>query len=177
MTDQTSTTEEGGVCSIHSTLDDDGKAACLIEWGPIQALLAIEVVMATARDLTAAAARAETDVDLINAFRGDFNADDRMLAVVLTKVRGRRSAPNAKVALRIEAVAGHETGMPYVTISRGSMRGQLSPDEARAMAVQWIETATAARIDVRLRYALGEWDHLNVVQVEELFDKLRKVQR
>lgn len=177
MTDQSSTLDPDSVCYIASTVDDDGKAACLLTWGPIQALLPIEVVLATAQDLMAAAARAETDIDLINAFRGDFNADDRMLAVVLTKVRGRRSAPNVKVALRIEAVAGHETGLPYVMTGRGSMRGQLSPDEARAMAVQWIETATAARIDVRLRYALGEWDHLDVVQVDELFERLRKAHR
>jgi hypothetical protein len=177
VTDTNSTLDPDSVCYIASTVDDDGKAACLLDWGPIQALLPIEVVLATAQDLMAAAARAETDVDLINAFRGDFNADDRMVAVVLTKVRGRRSSPNVKVALRIEAVAGRETGRPYVVTSRGSMRGQLSPDEARAMAVQWIDAAAAARIDVRLRYALGEWDHLDVVQVEELFDKLRKVQR
>lgn len=62
-------------------------------------------------------------------------------------------------------------------IARGSMTGELSPTEARAMATTWIETATAAVIDVRLRYALGEWDHLTPGQIEQLFSLIQSVQR
>lgn len=169
--------DERYVCHIRSTVDEDGKAACLLEWGPIQALLAPSVVLATSRDLMAAAVAAETDIALIQAFREDFGADDQMLGAVLSKVRSRRPAAAGKVALRIAAVAGAKTGLPYVHIARGSMKGELSPDEAREMALHWTQVAVAAQIDVRLRYALGEWDRLNVVEIEELFTLIQKAAR
>ncbi|PZG77141.1 hypothetical protein C1I97_37170, partial [Streptomyces sp. NTH33] len=80
-------------------------------------------------------------------------------------------------ALRIEAVAGVTTGLPHVNIARGSMKGQLTPDEARQMAAHWTEAAVAAQIDVRLRYALGEWDHLTTDDIEQLFTILQKTHR
>lgn len=174
--EQTSPDDEQYVCHIQSTLDDQGKAACLLEWGPIRTLVTPAVALATARDLMAAAIAAETDIALIEALREDIDADDQVLAAVLDAVRGRRPVPPATVALHIAAIAGANTGLPLVQIGRGSMSGQLSPDEARAMAVHWIEVATAAVIDVRLRYALGEWDRLNVVEIEELFALVQKAQ-
>lgn len=168
---------DNDVCHIRSTTDDAGRAACLMQWGPIEALLAPAVVTATARDLMAAAISAETDIALIEAFRQDIGANDEMLAVVLPAVRGRRPLTPTKVALRIEAVAGARTGLPLVHIGRGSQRGQLSPDGARGMALQWIETATAAVIDVRFRYALGEWDRLTADDIERLFTLARAAQR
>jgi hypothetical protein len=165
------------VCHISSTLDDNGKAACLLRWGPVTSTLIPEVVLLTARELMAAAAHAETDIALINAFRQEFHADDQMVGTVLAAVRGWRPAPVGLCALRIEAVAGHRTGKPYVRVGRGSMRGDLSPGEARDMAVQWVGAATAAGSDVRLRYALGEWDRLDPAEIEELFGLMRQVQR
>lgn len=142
-------------CWIRSTLDDQGRAACLLQWGPLQALLTIDQTRATVRDLMAAATGAETDIALIDA---------------------RRPTPRETPALRIAAVAGAKTGKPFVQIGRGSMSGQLTPDEARTMALHWIEAATAAAIDVRLRYALGEWDRLDITEIEELFTLLQKAQ-
>lgn len=168
---------EPAVCYIRSTVDDQGRAACLMQWGPIQALLKPDVVLLTARDLMAAAAFAETDIALIDVFRTGLKLDMTTIGHMIRDVRAERPAPTGKTALRIEAVAGAKTGLPYVHIARGSMTGQLSPDEARQMAVHWTETATAAQVDVRLRYALGEWDRLNVVEIEELFTLLQKAQR
>jgi hypothetical protein len=162
------------VCHIRSTLDDRGRAACLMQWGPIQKLLKPDVVMTTARDLMAAAIAAETDIALIRVFRSGIKLDMTTIGRVVRDIRAERPAPTGKSALRIEAVAGANTGLPYVHIARGSMAGQLSPDEARDMALAWIQTATAAHIDVRLRYALGEWDRLNVVEIEELFTLIQK---
>jgi hypothetical protein len=169
--------EHTDVCFIRSTLDDDGRAACLVTWGPVQALLAPDVVRATARDLMAAATAAETDIALIEAFREEFRADDTTLGIVLTQVRQRRAVPPASPALRIHAVAGARTGLPLVHFSRGSMTGELSPAEAREMAMNWLEAAVAAQIDVRLRYALGEWDRLTPDKVERLFALVREVGR
>ncbi|MFF6825031.1 hypothetical protein [Streptomyces longwoodensis] len=164
---------------IRSTLDPATRApACLIEWGPIQARITPDVVHATARDLMAAAAAAETDIALLAFLREDVGVDnDGALAHMLGRVRVRRLAPAAKTALRIEAVAGADTGRPYVHIARGSMKGALSPDEARTMAQDWTHAAAAAQIDAGLRYALGEWDHLTPTDIESLFTILQSVQR
>lgn len=170
-------TDNGDVCFVRSTLDDDGKAAVLMKWGPIEALLTPDVVLTTGRDLMAAAVSAETDIALIQTFREDLGAEDEMLGLVLAKVRGRRPVSGGKPALRISAVAGARTGRPLVHIGRGSMKGELSPDEARGMAVDWIQTAVAAQIDVRMRYALGEWDRLTTVEIDDLFRRVQEVAR
>jgi hypothetical protein len=162
---------------VQSTLDDNGKAAVLMQWGPIQALLTPEITLTTARDLMAAAASAEADIALIRTCREVLQLTDSMLGHLLQDVRARRPQPRGKTALRIEAVAGMKTGQPYVNIGRGSMKAQMDPDTAREMASHWIQTAVAAQIDVRLRYALGEWDKLNVVEIEELFALIQKTGR
>lgn len=167
-------TSDETVCHIRSTLDDKGDPACLMEWGTVQALLLPPEVQATARDLMAAAIRAETDVALVHAFRIDVGSDDRMLGEVLAMVRGRRPAPSGRVALRIEAVAGARTGKPHVHIGRGSMKGALTPDEAREMAMAWTQAAVAAQIDVRLRRALEKWDRLNPEEIELLFTYIQE---
>lgn len=174
MTDQTDTDY---TVYVKSTLDDDGKAAVLMQWGTIQTVLTPEVTLTTARDLMAAAAAAEADIALIRTGREVLQLTDSMLGHLLRDVRSRRPSPQGKTALRIEAVAGMKTGLPYVNIGRGSMRRQMEPDTAREMASHWVQTAVAAQIDVRLRYALGEWDKLNVVEIEELFTLIRQAGR
>lgn len=166
------------VCSIRSTTNpEDGTAACLMEWGPIHALLKPQKVLDTGRDLMAAAASAETDVALIQSLREDIDAEDDVVGIMLTAVRRRRPLPTTRVALRIEAVAGANTGLPYVHIARGSMKAALTPDEARHMAQHRTEAAVAAQIDVRLRYALGEWGRLTPTDIDQLFTLLQKAQR
>ncbi|MFF9097586.1 hypothetical protein ACF1AX_31245 [Streptomyces sp. NPDC014802] len=166
------------VCSIRSTTDPkDGTAACLMEWGPIEALVKPSAVLTTARDLAAAAAFAETDVALLSVLRDELQLDDSTLGFMMRDIRARRPIPPAPSVLRVHAVAGANTGLPYVHISRGSMKGELSPDEAREMAVQWTEAAVAAQIDVRLRYVLGEWGHLTAGDIDRLFTLLQGVQR
>jgi hypothetical protein len=174
VTDQT---DPDSTVYVQSTLDDDGKAAVLMRWGSIQALLTPEVTLTTARDLMAAAASAEADIALIRTCREVLQLTDPMLGRLLQDVRSRRPKPQGKTALRIEAVAGMKTGQPYVNIGRGSMKRQMDPDTAREMASHWTQTVVAAQIDVRLRYALGEWDKLNVVEIEELFALIQKAGR
>ena len=171
------TTPDDDTVYVSSTLDDNGKAAVLMKWGRIQAVLTPETVLTTARDLLAAASNAEADIALIKTCREVLQLDDGQLGLFLRDVRTRRPHTPGKTALRIEAVAGAKTGMPYVHIGRGSMKAALDPATAREMALHWVETAVAAHIDVRLRYALGEWDRLDVVEIEELFALMQKAQR
>lgn len=174
MTDQTDT---DSIVYVSSTLDDTGKAAVLMQWGPNQAVLTPVVTLTTARDLMAAACAAESDIALIRTCREVLHLDDNTLAHLLRDVRIRRPKPNGKTALRIEAVAGAKTSQPYVHIGRGSMKRQMDPDTAREMASHWIQAAVASHIDVRLRYVLGEWDKLNVVEIVELFMLIRQTGR
>lgn len=170
--------DDSHICHISSAFDPaDRTAACLMEWGPLQTLLKPDVVLTTARDLMAAAAHAEADIALIKVFRGNVKADMDTVGFLLRDIRAQRPSHPGKAALRIEAVAGVKTVQPYVNIGRGSMKRQMDPDNAREMALHWTEAAIAAQIDVRLRYALGEWDHLTPAHIEQLFDTMRAVQR
>lgn len=167
-------TDEDNI-SISSGVDPDtGKGVCHLAWGPIRRLLDPAVVLNTARDLQAAAVRAETDVALIRVLRDRINADMDTTAELLRDVRDGRPMLLGTSALRIEAVAGYITGQPQVHIGRGSMKGALTPDEARTMALHWTETALAAQIDARLRYVLGEYPQLGASDVEDIFDGLRR---
>ncbi|MFI1002011.1 hypothetical protein ACIP10_15455 [Streptomyces galbus] len=178
-TSSPNTRSDDRTLTIRSTVDPaTGTPACLIEWGAIQARLTPDVVHTTARDLMAAAAAAESDVALLAFLREDVGVDNNQaLAHMLAHVRERRPVPAGRTALRIEAVAGADTGRPYVHIARGSMKGCLTPDEARGMGQIWTEAAAAAQIDARLRYALGEWNHLTPDDIERLFAIMRSVQR
>lgn len=136
-----------------------------------------EVALTTARDLMAAASNAEADIALILTFREELGLDNNTIGHLLQDVRSRRPHAAGKTALRIEGVAGLKTGLPYVNIGRGSMKRQMDPETAREMALHWTEAAVAAQIDVRLRYALGEWDRLDVVETEDLFKLMREAGR
>ncbi|SBT89394.1 hypothetical protein GA0115233_100941 [Streptomyces sp. DI166] len=155
----------------------DGRAACLLQWGPVHALLEPDTVLNTARDLMAAAAHAESDIALIRVFRTRLKLDMTTIGHMVRAIRAERPAPTGKTALRIEAVAGAKTGLPYVHVARGSMKGELSPDEARAMAGHWTQAAVAAQIDVRLRYVLGEYPQLTPHDIGSIFSQLQEVQR
>ncbi|MFE3855287.1 hypothetical protein ACFXPN_29665 [Streptomyces griseorubiginosus] len=167
------------VAYIRSTIDPDTrKAACLLRWGPVETLLTPEVTLNTARDLMAAAAHAEADIAFLAYCREQIKVDLRTAGLMLRDIRARRPAPSGKTALRIQAVAGARTGQALVHIGRGSMKGELAPDEAREMAGHWTEAAMAAQIDVRLRYVLADFSHvLTPGDIEQIFAKLQGLQR
>jgi hypothetical protein len=59
-----------------------------------------------------------------------------------------------------------------------TIAAEYETDAALAEAGQdMTEAAIAAQIDVRLRYALGEWNHLDATAIENLFALLQKTQR
>lgn len=146
-----------------------GKAVCELQYGTTRVTLTPEVTLVTARDLHAAAARAEDDIALIKVLTDRVKLDLRAVGLVLGDVRTRRPMLTGKPALRIEAVAGHATGEPYVHIARGSMSSSLSPDDARQMALHWTEAAVAAQLDARLRYVLGDFPHITEDDLGRIF--------
>lgn len=171
--------DDARTCWIQSVIDPHTrKPACLLSWGKTHALLTPEATLATARDLMAAAAGAEADIALVRSLREDVHADDQVVAGLLYAVRTRRATtPATHIALRVSAVAGANTGKPYVQIARDSMQGQLDPDEARQMAQHWTETAVAAQIDIRLRQALTEHPTITDPDIEQIFERMQALQR
>lgn len=167
-------TEQDAILISSGVDPDTGKGVCLLAWGPINRMLDPAVVLNTARDLQAAAAHAETDIALIRVLHDGMDLDMGIVASVVADIRAERPMPPGSSILRVEAVAGAITGRPYVHIGRGSMKGSLTPDEARTMALHWTETALAAQIDARLRYVLGEYPQLASGDVEDIFDGLRR---
>ncbi|MEV6544412.1 hypothetical protein [Streptomyces sp. NPDC051665] len=166
------------VAWIRSTIDPETrKAACLLRWGSIEVLLTPETTLTTARDLMAAAAYAEADIALLDWCRYSLKIDATTAGHMALDIRKRRPAPTGRSALRIEAVAGAKTGEPYVHMARGSMKGALTPDEAREMAGHWTEVAIAAQIDVRLRYALGEHPGITDTDIEQILGRVQALQR
>lgn len=162
------------IVRIESTIQaSTGKARCRMLWGDLDVVLEPEVALNTARDLMAAATRAETDIAIIRVLRDRVGMGTQPIGVMLRDIRIAREMPALKVALRIEAVAGASTDQPYVHIGRGSLSGSLSPDRARTMATDWIAAAVASQIDVRLRYVLGEYDQLTPDDIENVFTGIR----
>jgi hypothetical protein len=160
--------------TIESGITETGNAVCCVRWDGGSVLLDPPVVLATARDLHSAATRAETDIALIEVLRDKARMGTQPIAAMLRDVRAARPLPAAKVALRIEAVAGANTQRPYVHIARGTMKASLSPDAAREMAGHWIEAAVAAQIDARLRYVLGGRDELTPADIDDIFASMRR---
>lgn len=159
---------------IRSTLDPRTRTpACLVTWGlAVQTLITPEVAFTTARDLMAAAAHAEADVAFLRYCHDKLKVDLQTAGYMLRDIRASRPAPAGDSALRISALAGILTGTPraLVHIARGSAKGELTPDEAREMALHWTETAAAALVDARFRHALHAWDRgLTPADIEQLF--------
>lgn len=150
-----------------------GKPQCIVQWGKLAAVLDPEVVLRTARDLQAAAAHAETDIAFMTVMRERVGMDLHSTASLLADIRTARPMSTGEIALRIHAVAGTATGLPYVHIHRGSRSASLSPDMARGMAMDWTETAVAAYTDARLRYVLGEYPELTPTTIDTIFAGLR----
>lgn len=157
---------------IRSGVDPEtGAGLCFLTWGKLRVKLDPQLVLNTARDLHAAAARAESDIALFRVLSA-VPIDTHIVAGVVRDVRNERGMLPGKSALRIEAIAGLHTGLPYVHAARGSQKHRMSPDEARAMALAWTETAVAAYSDSRLRYVLGEYPQLSPADVDGIFTGL-----
>ena len=157
---------------IESTRDPDRERACLIEWGGLQCYASVADVRATALDLVTCAAYAEMMMKLVDV--GLPAAQVSAFASDLLSDAGRTSFGTA-TTLDLLPAGSSKRREALVLVSRGSMRGALSPYEARGMALQWMETAEATESDclvaTALTSALGATDE----DAEALFAALRKL--
>jgi hypothetical protein len=156
---------------IESTRGPDDKPVCHLTWGRVRCYPPVAAVRLTAIDLVTCAAYAEMMMKLVNlglaagqvsAFTTDLLRDSK---------RHRFGDPSTMSLLPAGSSKGREA---LVLLTRGTLKGALSPDEARAMALQWLEVAEAAESDQLVSEALratgsGEG------QAETLFAYLREL--
>jgi hypothetical protein len=165
---------------IESTMDPStGRPMCFIRWGEKEKVVEVERVIATARELFAAAAAAEADVALVASFRS-LDLPDSLIGATLMHAREQRGQlrmpEGPKPVFRIGAIAGAKTGLPLVSIGLGSRELTMDTQGARDVASDWYETAVASMLDVRIRYTLG--DHgFNIVAVEQFMSDMSKLNR
>ena len=157
---------------IQSTRDPDREHSCQLDWGPIQWYAPVADVRSTALDLVTCAAYSEMMMKLVgiglpaaqvSAFTTDLLSD------------AGRTQFGAGTTLDLMPAGSTKRREALVLVSRGSMRGALSPHEARQMALRWMETAEATESDclvaTALTSALGATDE----DAEALFAALRKL--
>lgn len=165
---------------IESTMDSTtGRPMCFVHWGDKQKLVETERVIATARELFAAAAAAEADVALVEFLR-EADLPDRAVGVALMRareVRGKLRMPEGpKPVFRIGAIAGANTGLPLVSIGLGSREDTMDVQSTRSLASDWYETAIASILDVRIRYTLADHD-FDIVAIDQFMNDLSLLNR
>ena len=157
---------------IISTRDPDGQPVCEITWDAKRWYAPVADVRQTAIDLVTCAAYAEMMMKLaglglpavhVSAFTSDLLSDAGRTMFGTPKTLTLLPAGSTK---RKEAL---------VLLRRGSSDGALSPDEARVMALRWLEVAEATESDQLVAEALRATRIASDTDVAQLFGYLREL--
>jgi hypothetical protein len=157
---------------IESTSGPDHKPVCHLTWGHVACYPPVAAVRLTAIDLVTCAAYAEMMMKLVNlglppaqvsAFASDLLSDSE---------RRRFGDPST---LSLLPAGSSKRKEALVLLTRGSMKGALSPDEARAMALRWLEAAEATESDQLVSEALRATGTADAEQAGKLFGYLREL--
>lgn len=157
-----------------------GAPACFVVWGEKEKLVSADRIIATCRELHAAAAAADDEVVLLSVLMAA-KLSREVLYAMLMDLRTRRvnlrlgMFEGAKPILRIGAFAGADTGKPLVSIELGSNKLIMTSEDARKTASDWYSTAVASILDVRIRHTLAERG-FSVVDVEDFMQELLKLE-
>jgi hypothetical protein len=137
---------------IESTRGPDDEPCCLITFGPLQAYASVEDVRTTALDLVTCAAYAELMMTMVVKLSLSADVVSRFTTDLLSGA-GRRFF-GAKTTLPLTPAGSTKRREALVLLKRGSQAGELSPDEARAMALRWLAVAEATESDQLVSEAL-----------------------
>ncbi len=157
---------------IQSTRGPDDEPACEITWGPIQCYAPVGDVRETALDLVTCAAYAEMMMTLITEVGLPANVVSQFTSDLLSG--HGRTYFGAKTTMTMMPAGSSKRREALVLLSRGSMRGALSPHEARAMALRWLAVAEATESDQLVSEALRVTGSDEAAQ-EKLFGYLREL--
>jgi hypothetical protein len=163
-----------GTVWIESTRGPDDEPACLITFGPLQYYAPVADVRQTAIDLVTCAAYAELMMTLIVKVNLPAGVVSELATDLLSG--GDRSYFGAKTTMTLLPAGSSKQQQALVLLKRGSRDGALSPDEARAMALQWLAAAEATESDQLVSEALRATGSDNAAQ-EKLFAYLRELRK
>jgi hypothetical protein len=144
-------TGRGDSIWVESTLNPDGEPACGISWGPLQCYAPVPDVRETAIDLVTCAAFSEMMMELVRA--GIPPGTVSQFATSLLSGREKRHF-GATTTMTLAPAGSSARKEALVLLKRGSLKGALSPDEAREMAMHWLAVAEATESDQLLAEAL-----------------------
>jgi hypothetical protein len=137
---------------IQSTRAPDGEPACQVDWGPLQWYAPVEDVRQTATDLVTCAAYAEMMMAIVLRVGVPPEMASQFMTDLLADAD--RHAFGADTTLSLLPAGSSRRREALVLMQRGSQKGALSPDEARAMALHWFSTAEATESDQLISEAL-----------------------
>jgi hypothetical protein len=142
----------GGGIWITSTRGPDEQPVCEITWGPLQCYAPVQDVRETAADLMTCAAYAEMMMTLVTQ-AGLPAGVVSQLATSMLAGREKRFF-GAKTTMTLLPAGSSKRKQALVLLKRGSLDGELFPDEARAMALYWLAVAEATESDQLVSEAL-----------------------
>jgi hypothetical protein len=158
---------------IQSTRGPDDEPVCEITWGPLQCYATVADVRETAIDLVTCAAYAEMMMTLVT--RVGLSAD--VVSQFTTELLDDRDKRyfGTKTTMLLLPAGSTKRREPLVILNRGSMKGSVSPDEARAMALRWLAAAEATESDQLVSEALTATGTADEAAAEKLFGYLREL--
>ena len=137
---------------IESTRGPDDEPCCLITFGPLQAYASVDDVRTTALDLITCAAHSELLMTMVVKVSLSAGVVSRFATELLSGAG--RSYFGAKTTMTMLPAGSTKRREALVLLKRGSQAGELSPDEARAMALRWLAVAEATESDQLVSEAL-----------------------
>lgn len=164
--------ETGDTIWIESTRGPDDEPACLITWGALRYYAPVGDVRQTAVDLVTCAAYAEITMTMLVTLNLPPQVASRFASALLS-LSGRRYF-GAKTTVTMLPAGSSKRREALVTLNRGSLDAVVSAEEARAMALQWLEIAEATESDQLVSEALRATGSDAGTQ-EKLFGYLREL--
>jgi hypothetical protein len=137
---------------IASTRDPDNEPVCEVTGGGVRCYAPVGDVRETAADLMTCAAYAEMMMTLIT--RAGLGAD--VVSQLATDMLGGREKRffGAKTTMELLPAGSSKRKQALVLLKRGSLNGEVTPDEARVMALEWFAVAEATESDQLVSEAL-----------------------
>lgn len=159
---------------VESTRGPDDEPACLIRWGMLEYYAPVADVRETAVDLFTCAAYSELMMTLLVKLDLPPHVVSQMTTELLDDREKRYFG--ALTTITLIPAGSSKRKEPLVLLKRGSMKGSVSPDEARAMALRWLEAAEATESDQLVSEALRATGFDDAAQ-EKVFGYLRELRK
>lgn len=137
---------------IESTRGPGDQPVCLITWSAVQWYASVEDVRETAIDLVTCAAYAEMMMTLVLRVNLPAGVVSQFTTDLL-EGREKRFF-GAKSTVTLLPAGSSKRREALVLLNRGSLKGAVSPGEARAMALRWLAAAEATESDQLVSEAL-----------------------